>query len=459
MGETVMRGLRSACLVTVLILGGIGSSSGQAKELDLSHVELMLSRGTTANVVTVDAGLSGIPSKRQDVNDNRVFPLEANTVVLEFPDTTFLYNGVKRAIILTEDGLWGLAPLTSTNERPYFLNEKEIRRIVDDFRNEGRTWVVVTSNFSAVNGAVGFSRGEVFPLDGVTNGVSTAVFDRGDPLTGAKFDDIAALGQVTLDGVFVEPDRYAVRLAGEQGTHLEFLDARKLIDFLAELDERRSNPTRWNWWGSNSTEVDPIFREWTKSIWLDGPFRVDCTDEVVEKNKRFTDFTGKLEVKFGLPDFLNALGKLGLMLEGGVSGTRSWTSDTDTVSVIKDTSFDVETFLLGSNIQPTVFSFGNASTCPGVSPPADFVSQKFFVATVPGIAGSAVDIVAMQEIGGLDPSIKWNQRSGLIETQCLTSGYRKILDYLSESLGIDRPIARLIASRMVKVSITRFLDC
>lgn len=457
-----MRGLLSVGLSTVLIAAGIGSSGGQAEELDLSHVELLLSRGTTANVVTVDAGLAGIPSSRQDVKASLVFPLEANTVVLGFPDTAFKYDGVNREVVLTEDGLWGLAAPLSANQRPYFLNEKEIRQIVNDLNTSGRTWYVVTSNFSALNGAIGFSRGEVFPFDGVTYGVSSAIFDRDDPLTGAKYNDIAnvAARQGALEGVIVEPNRFAVRLTGEQGDHVESVDARKLIDFLAELDERRNNPKKWNWnpFG-NSKEIDPIFKEWTKSIWLNEPFRVDCTDEVSEKNKSFSEFTGKLDAKFGVPEFLSALGKLGLTLEGGISATKSWTSDADRVSTIKDTSFDVDTFLLGTNEQPTVFSFGRASTCAGDAPAADYVPRKFFIATVPGIAGSAVDIVSMQDMGALDPAtIKWNTKSGLIETGCLAGGYRKVLDYL-ESLGIERPIARLIASRMVKVSTAHFLDC
>lgn len=452
--------LHRRSVVAVLLLAGMTSVASATERLPASKIELMLSRGAMANVVNLDAGLAGVPVNRQEVSGDEIFPIEANTAVLAFPDSHFSFGGLQRLIVLTEDGLWGVAPLMSSNGSPSFLGENEIKRIVQDFQNHQITWVIVTSNFSAANAAIGFSRGEIFPIDTVSFGTTTAVFDPGDALTASKSKDIAAVvgrGGRLPDGVLRTPKGgYAIKLSGEQKDHVEFVDASKLIDYVQELNERDNQRSRW--WSSGGSETDPMLSRWTKSIWLNSPFRVECSDKVTEKNHKLSEYSGELKVKFGVPAFLNALTNIGVSVDAGVSATKTWTNESDITSTIKDTSFDVDSYLVSSGIVPTIISFGNASSCPGDPPAANFVQKKFFIATIPGIAGAAIDLTNMTAMQTLDQSITMIT-SGHLQTKCLAHGYEKILGYLVGELSIERPIARLIAAHIVKVQPDGFLDC
>lgn len=429
--------------------------AGADGRLDLTNIELMLSRGTTANGLTIDARLSGVPQNRQEVRALQIFPVDPNTAVLAFTGSGTSYEGVKRTVILTEDGLWGLAPMTSENGRPYFLSENEIKRIAKDHEAGDPDWAIVTSNFSAADPRFAFSRGEAFPIDATRYAKPAAVLTKGDLTTGSKYSAIAA--EVAKNGpsesVLVEEGRFAVLLADDYETNVEKVDALKIIDFLADLQTRESH--RIDWLPFGGQEIDPVFKKWRKTIWLREPYRVDCTDEITARQKHISEVSGKISAKFGLPEFLKTVSSLGFSVDAEMSTVQSWTSDLDQVSKIEDQSFDTDSYLFGSGTDPVVFSFGNAAKCPTAT---NDITMKFFTATIPGIAGTALSVSDLQDIDELDDSIRL-LKSGYLETSCSRAGYQKIIAFLTDDLTIDPPMARVIAGSMVKIKLKTFLTC
>ena len=85
--------------------------------------ELLLSLGTTAHLVDMTPDLEAAPQRSNDVQRGALFPIEVNRLVLAFARNSFSYGNLRRTLVLTEDGIWGLAPLMSENSRSYFLNE------------------------------------------------------------------------------------------------------------------------------------------------------------------------------------------------------------------------------------------------------------------------------------------------------------------------------------------------
>jgi hypothetical protein len=422
--------------------------------LDLEKVELMLSRGTTANAVSVDANLSGIPSTRQEVRALQVFPIEANTAVLVFTGSGPPYDAVQRPVVLTEDGLWGIAPLTSAAGRAYFLSEVELRMIAEDFRLQRRTWVIVKNDFATAGGRVAFTRGEVFPIDTIHYAAAVALFDRTVPLTASKYDAVSAelvrngaSPSITADGT-----HYAVLLGADYTANLDYVDAPKVIDYLQQVDLRQERRSFW----SSGAEPDPVFKQWRKAVWLREPYRVSCNDEIIERRSRVSQLSGKLDAKFGLPDFLKSLGNLGFSVDAEMSTVQSWTSNVEQVTTTEGVSFDTDSYLFGTNADPIILSFGNAAKCP---PPGGDVDTKFFTATIPGRAETAVNASDMEALDELDESIVWRKRAGYLQVSCLRAGYAKVIDYLVDELGLEPSMARLFAANMVKVKLEGFLAC
>jgi hypothetical protein len=438
----------------MIALVAMTSVACAASTLATNHIKLMLSRGVMANSVKLNYALSGVPAGETDFEDiaDELFPIEVGAPVLTFPDSLTSFE--PNVIVLTEDGLWGVARLTSTDGQSDFISEEDIRRIVEDAKNHKREWDIVISNGSAGN-AIGLKRGEVFPVTTDKSGAKTAIFEEGESLTAFRFGVLESFvaDHGLPDSVKHDGLDFFVKLNDKEKAHVRPLDLVKLTRRLNELDDRNAHPN--SYWPFGGLTPDPLLSKWRTTVWLESPFNLNCNTVTIEKRRLAKQFDGELSGKLDLPVIDQSLIKIGVTISG--SGKVSRSSEIEIVSTVKDTSVAVDSYLLASGSTSTIVSMGVATNC---FPP----NIKFFVAEVPNIPGRAIDVQQVEEMHNL-PSTKIDlAESGYLQIGCLTD-YKKTLNYLIRQQHITEPIARLIAAHIIQVQTDNFpqpddfLDC
>jgi hypothetical protein len=416
--------------------------------LEIVDAELLLSLGTTAHVVVLDARQRGIPIIRQELQRGVLFPINPNTLSLGFPRHLLSVDQVQRMLVLTEDGLWGMAPLSSRTGSPFLLREAELREIVSDSELNLRNWAIVRSRFPVGSGLVTFTRGEVFPVESSAADIAGyALVELDNRFTRSKFRQIETR-LTEIDGAPTEVERmqdvFRIPLGIEFGEHIEFVDIPKVKDFLQEVDRSREHGGGAAFF-QRSPPISNLFKRWTKYLRLNRPFRIECNEEIQQIESRITEAS----VAFRLGADIRSLSEIGINLGSEASVRATWGTELRKSSTLSDVSFETDAYIVNRAAQSTIFQFGNAETCPE-SLGGREVIPKFYIATIPGIAGRALDSAIMRLMADLDPSV--NQLlSGQLQAACLRGGYHRILEFMINDLNIDESVARLIASKILKI--------
>ncbi|MEP0321321.1 hypothetical protein [Bauldia litoralis] len=146
---TFLRGIIAVAMLSVANSTVDAQDSNTLKALKKPEFGLILS--TKMRLVSMESSNPTFPQTRQQLRDLPLFPLSPNRPVIYFPHLMVHDNGNPWIPILTEDGLWGMSPLTTNNARE-ILTQSDIELILNEFSTDHLAWILVKNPIRLENG-------------------------------------------------------------------------------------------------------------------------------------------------------------------------------------------------------------------------------------------------------------------------------------------------------------------
>jgi hypothetical protein len=421
-------------IVSVIVSGHVLPAKAQGtSQVNLgSRLSFLVSRGVTANIFDLNADLRGAPANPLELRKGEIFPIEASKIVLAFLDNTVTYNGLKRTVLLTEDGLWGVAPLRSELGRDYFVDESVFTQILNAGPVQGE-WGIVTSDIVLKAENITFSSGELVQILDKETDSPKFRFIKDNSASGTKFADVQKQAIPSQNITITNDVQIDVRFNKSQLENIKIILIGNLQSFL------QMNRSDRGFWGTGAPEV---FREWRKTVKMGVPFRITCSETIQTKDAKKASIKGSLDAKVSVD--IPKLSVIGFKAEGGINASVEWSNEYIKTAELKNTSIDADSYLVASDQGGEKVILGNAVNCQ--------TQKRYFVAIVPGIAEYAIDEKRMDDmIKSVGKPIL--AASGHITVSCF-SVYQGILNYFTSQLGLDDTLSRFFASRLVRITTT-----
>lgn len=427
--------------------GGTALAQGSGT-LNTNRPELMMSIGTVAHLLDltpdVTGAIRGVPTSSFEVRKGEIVPIDPHKLVLVFPGSAVPYGSPRenRRVVLTEDGVWAVAPLNDDRGGSYFLSEAQLKKMIAP--NADRSWGLVRSPIQIAAEGVRFDRGEIVLLEAPSPGIVVVLVERDNDLTAAKYRQIVATRSSQDQGSVPEAFRFSLG-PSDRGSIGEIVTARAGEFAGTDAQDRMFS-------------VSERFKKWNKTFRLDKSSRIDCNQQRTRTDKTGTEMAGTATAKVSAASdtLLKGLKSLGISFSADAESkfTTSWSSQEETVTTTKDSSFALEQFL---------FSFGTQSQGISVASARECLADKtayFFVVT-PSSSGRAVDKETMMALAARISGLTW-KASGHLSTACYGT-YLRVVDYFTDELAFDDRLARLVASRILRVSqigdLNQFYGC
>lgn len=445
------------CRLLLCALCALASFSSSAlyaegtRDLKTNVPELLLSRGTTASVFdpTLEGSgtIGGVPTNRNEFRFQDRIPLEANKFVLAFKGSSFRYGESTLTPILTEDGVWAIAALVDQKGRPYFLSEEQLRKIASPTKD--RSWGFVRTAFAKLSEGVRFDRGEIVLLDRQSSGQVVILVDGGNEFTEGKYKQLIAIqSQVDLSA---SSSLFRFPVSETELGYIQEIDSGKVSELLlmSNKDTIASFFPR-----PAVKQLSERLQSWNKNFRFSETERVECNQQTTttQKGNYGTDTTGSVKANLNF-QLLKSIGlSIGADLEGKYSN--SWSKQQETVTTIKETSFEAVKFALLFGSQLDSITIANAKGCK----PND---RNFFFVIAPPLSGRAIDLDIVERLSKSIGGLTWRQ-SGHLSTKCFST-YLTVINYLKDELDFDERVSRFVASRIMRIEtfadVGQFLGC
>lgn len=472
-------------LVSAVFLQFGGSADAQTlrgvQQRILSQPAFGLMLGQEVRTFTLNIARPNIPRSPSQLDALQFLPIEKGSPIIYFPEGRVPYGGDDWVPIITEEGVWGMAPLNRRGQRN-ILTQTDAEVLLQEVRRGFRLWGIVERNVSIPGTAIALTRGEIYPF--VRGERMLIITEKDEYFTGGKHAQILALGRPS-EPLYVQDDRLYIPVPTEdEGSNLKQLDILRLNDYYVVIEEACESGNRsifgipWQRWtthlfGEKCNAVDRARRMlelWRKYLYTNVHYSFDCNKIAKLRSESETRSAYSLEVKAGLEAAASGLTQFLGSLNVGISGSADWSasaSETAETSVLFGRqSYEYDVVVMEQAGTPEPYVFGNSRDCAKAD---DSVGgeelyrehgQRFFRMTKPGVTGFLLEKSIFEAVDRDVDEVHWNGVAGKFEVACF-GDYRRLANYLTRRLQLsDHETSHLLSRIMFTDSDARsFLSC
>ncbi len=441
---TFLRGIIAVAMLSVANSTVDAQDSNTLKALKKPEFGLILS--TKMRLVSMESSNPTFPQTRQQLRDLPLFPLSPNRPVIYFPHLMVHDNGNPWIPILTEDGLWGMSPLTTNNARE-ILTQSDIELILNEFSTDHLAWILVKNPIRLENGLLVLGNNELYPID--LNHPARVLVPEDNRLTKSKYYQIDRNFD-NYNNIKIEDNYYLISLEenDDYSSKVEFLNLQILNDYYSlvkniEYAYKRSSH---------------LFARWNKIFITTGVKSVSCNavSEIKTDSENRSEFSASLEIDLAklLSSISSLFGDIGLSAKLSADRSRSVSEKITSRIVESAKSYAISLVELERSGNIDDYLFGNSQDCvKSPQHPDQFEESgpKYFRMSTKDIAGPLIDKDLYEDIIDANQHIVWNDRTGTLQVTCKSRDFEFLSDFFLQELDLSQTEAMLVLSQLLVI--------